>query len=263
MPDADRFSIRDHTAIYEAVAAHDPMRAFHEMTSHLRLISQLYRESKRLSEEILRNVTHDVAARIDRENQAMWLGSLGAPRDGKETPPSQPRQAAARCLRSARGSRMSRRSIALYGTSSRSRGDLPARRSALGVVRQRRPAQHPAAGRGGHPRHLFPDPRPQLEHGGAGPARPRHRPQARRLRASPSSAAGPPSDGQFGWNGRRHHRLDRRASRLRAHATPEAPISSPAAPASSCCIRWRRRGRLPGQGRACRRQGREVTDSRS
>jgi GntR family transcriptional regulator, sialic acid-inducible nan operon repressor len=86
MPDADRFSIRDHTAIYDAVAAHDPMRAFHEMTSHLRLISQLYTESKRLSEEILRNVAHDVAARIDRENQAMWLGSLGAPRDGKETP---------------------------------------------------------------------------------------------------------------------------------------------------------------------------------
>ena len=35
------------------------MRAFHEMTSHLRLISQLYTESKRLSEEILRNA--DVA----------------------------------------------------------------------------------------------------------------------------------------------------------------------------------------------------------
>ena len=54
MPDADRLSIRDHTAIYEAVAARDPMRAFHEMTSHLRLISELYRESKRLSDEILR-----------------------------------------------------------------------------------------------------------------------------------------------------------------------------------------------------------------
>ena len=35
MPDADRLSVRDHTAIYEAVAARDPMRAFHEMTSHL------------------------------------------------------------------------------------------------------------------------------------------------------------------------------------------------------------------------------------
>ena len=44
MPDADRFSVRDHTSIYEAVAAHDPMRAFHEMGSHLRLISQLYHE---------------------------------------------------------------------------------------------------------------------------------------------------------------------------------------------------------------------------
>ena len=38
MPDADRLSVRDHTSIYEAVAAHDPMRAFHEMGSHLRLI---------------------------------------------------------------------------------------------------------------------------------------------------------------------------------------------------------------------------------
>jgi GntR family transcriptional repressor for pyruvate dehydrogenase complex len=86
MPDADRLSIRDHTAIYEAIAAHDPMRAFHEMTSHLRLISQLYKESKRLSEEILRNVARDVAARIDRENQAMWLGPLRASRNGKEAP---------------------------------------------------------------------------------------------------------------------------------------------------------------------------------
>jgi GntR family transcriptional repressor for pyruvate dehydrogenase complex len=75
MPDADRFSVRDHTAIYEAVAAHDPMRAFHEMSSHLRLISQLYHESKRLSEEILRNVARDVAARIDREMEEMWVGS--------------------------------------------------------------------------------------------------------------------------------------------------------------------------------------------
>jgi GntR family transcriptional regulator, sialic acid-inducible nan operon repressor len=77
MPDADRFSVRDHTAIYEAVAAHDPMRAFHEMISHLRLISQLYTESKRLSEEILRNVTRDVAARVDREMDEMWAGSRG------------------------------------------------------------------------------------------------------------------------------------------------------------------------------------------
>ena len=70
--------MRDHTAIYEAVAAHDPMRAFHEMTSHLRLISQLYTESKRLHEEILRNVARDVAARIDREKEAMWAGLRAA-----------------------------------------------------------------------------------------------------------------------------------------------------------------------------------------
>jgi DNA-binding GntR family transcriptional regulator len=72
MPDADRLSIRDHTAIYEAVAARDPMRAFHEMTSHLRLISELYSESKRLSEDILRQVARDVSSRIDRERESMW-----------------------------------------------------------------------------------------------------------------------------------------------------------------------------------------------
>jgi GntR family transcriptional repressor for pyruvate dehydrogenase complex len=80
MPDADRLSVRDHTSIYEAVAAHDPMRAFHEMGSHLRLISQLYHESKRLSEEILRDIARDVAERMDREKQNMWTRSLtGAP----------------------------------------------------------------------------------------------------------------------------------------------------------------------------------------
>ncbi len=74
MPDADRLSVRDHSAIFEAVAAHDPMRAFHEMTSHLRLISQLYTESKRLHDEIMRNVARDVAARVDREHEAIWAG---------------------------------------------------------------------------------------------------------------------------------------------------------------------------------------------
>ncbi len=76
MPDADRLSVRDHTSIYEAVAAHDPMRAFHEMGSHLRLISQLYHESKRLSEEILRDITRDVAERMDREKQNIWKTTL-------------------------------------------------------------------------------------------------------------------------------------------------------------------------------------------
>jgi GntR family transcriptional regulator, sialic acid-inducible nan operon repressor len=78
MPDADRLSIRDHTAIYEAVAARDPMRAFHEMTSHLRLISELYRESKRLSDEILRQVARDVASRIERERESMWVAGARA-----------------------------------------------------------------------------------------------------------------------------------------------------------------------------------------
>ena len=73
MPDADRLSVRDHTAIYEAVAARDPLRAFHEMTSHLRLISELYSESKRLSEDILRQIARDVANRIERERESMWV----------------------------------------------------------------------------------------------------------------------------------------------------------------------------------------------
>jgi GntR family transcriptional regulator, sialic acid-inducible nan operon repressor len=86
MPDADRLSVRDHTAIYEAIAAHDPMRAFHEMTSHLRLISQLYTESKRLHDDIMRNVARDVAARIDREKAAVWAGVRVSGEQAK-TPP--------------------------------------------------------------------------------------------------------------------------------------------------------------------------------
>jgi DNA-binding FadR family transcriptional regulator len=89
MPDADRLSVRDHTAIFEAVAARDPMRAFHEMTSHLRLISELYRESKRLSDEILRQVARDVAGRIERERESMWVAG---PRAGDE--PDKPAQSA-------------------------------------------------------------------------------------------------------------------------------------------------------------------------
>ena len=90
MPDADRLSVREHTAIFEAVAARDPMRAFHEMTSHLRLISELYRESKRLSEEILRQVARDVAGRIERERESMWTAG---PRAGEQQ--SKPAEAAA------------------------------------------------------------------------------------------------------------------------------------------------------------------------
>src|SRR5579859_1601877 len=73
MADADRLSVRDHTAIFEAVAAREPMRAFNEMTSHLKLISELYRESKRLSDEIMRRVAHDVVGRIERERESMWV----------------------------------------------------------------------------------------------------------------------------------------------------------------------------------------------
>jgi GntR family transcriptional regulator, sialic acid-inducible nan operon repressor len=77
MPEADSLSVRDHTAIYGAVAARDPARAFHEMASHLRLISRLYSEAKHLSETILRDVTRDVAKRLEEENEALWAASFG------------------------------------------------------------------------------------------------------------------------------------------------------------------------------------------
>jgi hypothetical protein len=54
------------------------------MTGHLRLISELYSESKRLSEEILRQVARDVASRIDRERESMWAGPKGG--DGEDEP---------------------------------------------------------------------------------------------------------------------------------------------------------------------------------
>ncbi|MEZ5776553.1 MAG: FCD domain-containing protein [Hyphomicrobiaceae bacterium] len=84
MPDADTFSVRDHTAIYEAIAAHDPARAFHEMAGHIQLIGQLYRESKRLSSEILRAVTHDVAQRFEQEKAARWATSFGRQTAGRD-----------------------------------------------------------------------------------------------------------------------------------------------------------------------------------
>ena len=60
------------------MAAREPARAFHEMASHLRLISRLYSEAKRLSETILRDVTRDVAKRIEEENEALWAARSAA-----------------------------------------------------------------------------------------------------------------------------------------------------------------------------------------
>ena len=68
----DQVSIRDHTAIYEAVAAREPMRAFHEMTSHLRLISEFYQEAKRISDSVFRNMVADVTKRVGDEMQQLW-----------------------------------------------------------------------------------------------------------------------------------------------------------------------------------------------
>ena len=93
MPDADALSVRDHTAIYEAIAARDPARAFHEMASHIELVSQLYREAKRLSNEIMRGVTHDVARRFEREKEAMWATSFGPTADAKAAKPKTRRKA--------------------------------------------------------------------------------------------------------------------------------------------------------------------------
>lgn len=77
LPDADRLSARDHTAVFEAVAAGDPARAYHEMASHLRLISRLYREATRIQQTLLRKATHDVAARAEEENAEIWRASFG------------------------------------------------------------------------------------------------------------------------------------------------------------------------------------------
>ncbi|MEO7224270.1 MAG: FCD domain-containing protein [Devosia sp.] len=76
MPDADVFSVRDHTAVYEAVAARDPALAFHEMASHIQLIGRLYREAKQLSSEMLRELTRDVATRFQQEKEARWASSF-------------------------------------------------------------------------------------------------------------------------------------------------------------------------------------------
>jgi GntR family transcriptional repressor for pyruvate dehydrogenase complex len=83
LPDADRLSLRDHTAICAAVASRDPARAYHEMASHLRLISRLYDEAMRLRETLLRQVTQDVAAQMRAENAEIWKASFGG-RDGDE-----------------------------------------------------------------------------------------------------------------------------------------------------------------------------------
>lgn len=96
MPDADKLSIHDHTAIYEAIAARDPARAFHEMASHLQLVSRLYWEAKRLSEQVMRDLTHDVARRFAREKKAMWSPAAGAAPSAKPKPKPKPRARARR-----------------------------------------------------------------------------------------------------------------------------------------------------------------------
>ncbi len=86
MPEADRLSVRDHTSIFEAVAAFDPMRAFHEMVSHLRLVGEMYSESKRIADDLLRKMAHEVSARVEREMAAMWDGGARTPGVRKRSP---------------------------------------------------------------------------------------------------------------------------------------------------------------------------------
>ena len=69
MPDADSLSVRDHTAIYEAVAAREPMRAFHEMASHLRLISGSTASRSASPKRSFATVARDVAGSIERERE--------------------------------------------------------------------------------------------------------------------------------------------------------------------------------------------------
>lgn len=88
--DADGFSVRDHTAIYEAVAARDPARAFHEMASHIQLIGRLHREVAKLSSDVLRSVTSDVAGRFEREKAARWATSFGGAATMQPAPSSRP-----------------------------------------------------------------------------------------------------------------------------------------------------------------------------
>jgi GntR family transcriptional repressor for pyruvate dehydrogenase complex len=85
LPDADRLSARDHKAVFEAIAAGDPARAYHEMASHLRLISRLYREATRLQQTLLRKATRDVAARAEEENAEIWRASFGTDGGGSGT----------------------------------------------------------------------------------------------------------------------------------------------------------------------------------
>jgi GntR family transcriptional repressor for pyruvate dehydrogenase complex len=71
MPDADLLSVRDHTAIYEAVAARDPDRAEQVMSDHLKLIADLYTAAQEVQREIMRKVTHAVDKRVLAERQAL------------------------------------------------------------------------------------------------------------------------------------------------------------------------------------------------
>ena len=74
LPHAPQLSVRDHTNIYEAVAAREPMRAYHAMTTHLRVISELYRESRLIKDDVYKKLVQDVADRVDREMKAVWKG---------------------------------------------------------------------------------------------------------------------------------------------------------------------------------------------
>jgi GntR family transcriptional regulator, sialic acid-inducible nan operon repressor len=87
IPDAEILN----TPISEVIAARDPARAFHEMVCDLKRVSHRYMESKRLTQEILRGVTQDVARRIQREQMALWATSSGLrpnPEAGPQGPAS-------------------------------------------------------------------------------------------------------------------------------------------------------------------------------
>lgn len=96
LPDADKLSVRDHKAICEAVAAQQPARAFHEMASHLRLISRLFAEAMRLRETLLRKVTQEVAEQSGAESAEIWNASFHGVSSGADAADDAPTPVPAR-----------------------------------------------------------------------------------------------------------------------------------------------------------------------
>lgn len=75
LPHTEKLSVRDHTEIYDAVAAREPMRAYCAMSTHIKLISELYRETQRITDEAFDGLVDKVNERVTREVEALWDSS--------------------------------------------------------------------------------------------------------------------------------------------------------------------------------------------